>query len=386
MTLEDNRSSQFSTKPACRLSLFGKSFYVRYLILLWKKMLGPKPIRPIHHYILPGLFVLGLFVILIIRTPDSKSLKEYNGQIMGTYWIVKTINGTPDLQKEIHDQLNDINSKMSTYLPQSEISQFNIHLGTDPFPISKETLDVVQAAQKISTHSQGAFDISIKPLVDIWGFGAKAVEAPPEESEIALAMGKVGYDQLHIMGIGLKKDTSELEIDLSAIAKGYAVDRIAILLEKKGYTDYMVDIGGEIRAKGKNTKDRYWRIGIETPDGERGSYTDVIELNSMSIATSGDYRNFYEQDGKRISHTIDARSGLPITHRLASVSVLHPSAMMADGWATALNVVGPEEAIKIANEQNLNIMLIVRTEKGEHETEYSNQFERYRITKKTDPE
>ena len=342
-------------------------------------MLGPKPIRPLHHYILPGLFVLGLFIVLVIRSPTQNTQQDLKGQIMGTYWIVKTLQKDEELHDIIQNTLDEINEKMSTYIPQSELSQFNAQHSIDPFSMSEETIEVLRAAQEISTHSQGAFDISIKPLVDLWGFGTKSIEDPPKEKDIALAMGNVGYKKILISDNHIQKLNPSMELDLSAIAKGYAVDRISILLEEKGHEHYMVDIGGEIRAKGKNAKGLEWRIGIETPDAERGAYTDVVLLSNMAIATSGDYRNYYEQDGKRISHTIDARTGMPITHTLASISVLHPSAMMADGWATALNVLGPKEAMERARKHNLNIMLITRTPDGEHEIEYSNQFEEYRI-------
>ena len=346
-------------------------------------MFGPKPIRPVHHYILPGLFVFGLFVSIIVRSPEARKQQNYEGQIMGTYWIVKVIEGTPELQEIIQSRLNSINQKMSTYIPQSELSLFNEHASTAVYPLSRETKEVIAAAQIISKYSNGAFDISVKPLVDLWGFGPKAIESLPQDSDIALILGIVGYDMIHIQEDGIRKDVPELEIDLSSIAKGYAVDQIGLLLEEKGYHNYMVDIGGEIRAKGLNTQNRAWRIGIETPDAQRGSYTEIISLENMSIATSGDYRNYYEQDGKRISHTIDARTGRPITHALASVSVLHTSAMIADGWATALNVVGPIDALNIAKEQQLDIMLIIRNTDGTHDVQYSNHFPQYISTNNT---
>ena len=136
-------------------------------------MLGPKPIRPLHHYILPGLFVLGLFVALIVRTPEQYGQQNLQGEIMGTYWIVKTLHGDPALREDIQKELDGINSKMSTYLPDSELSLFNAHQDSTPYPFSAETIEVIRAAQKISTYSAGAFDITIKPLVDLWGFGSK---------------------------------------------------------------------------------------------------------------------------------------------------------------------------------------------------------------------
>ena len=167
--------------------------------------------------------------------------------------------------------------------------------------------------------------------------------------------------------------------DLSTIAKGYGVDEVVALLESQGHSNYLVEIGGEMRVAGTKGNGVPWRIAVEKPVTQERAVQSILSIGNNAIATSGDYRNYYEQDGKRISHTIDARTGMPITHTLASISVLHPSAMMADGWATALNVLGPKEAMERARKHNLNIMLITRTPDGEHEIEYSNQFEEYRI-------
>ena len=169
----------------------------------------------------------------------------------------------------------------------------------------------------------------------------------------------------------IQKTILKQEIDLSAIAKGYAVDQIAELLHNKGYQDYMIDIGGEVRTAGHNPKGNLWKIAIEQPDADRGAYSAILTLDNLAIATSGDYRNYYEANGVRISHTIDPRTGSSITHTLASVSVAHKSTMMADAWATALNVLGPQEALSYAQKYNLQVMLIIRNPNGDYDVKYS---------------
>ncbi|MEC7987692.1 MAG: FAD:protein FMN transferase [Myxococcota bacterium] len=349
-------------------------------------MFGPKPLRPLSHYILPGLFVAALFVFQATRRPTQSNQYELKGSIMGTYWSAKIIATSipPALPEELVAELDVINQKMSTYISDSEISQFNQFRKTSPFPLSADTLTVIQNAQHISKHSQGAFDISIRPLVNLWGFGSNSSDTTPEEEDIALALHKIGYEKLVLSETHLQKKEPDLEIDLSAIAKGYGVDHIAQNLTHKGYDNFMFEIGGEIKAKGKNLQNVPWRIGIDMPDAERGSIIERIELSNVSIATSGDYRNYYEQNGQRISHTIDARNGRPITHNLASVSVIHESAMLADGWATALNVLGPKQALQIAKEQQLAFMMVLRKPNSDFQIRYSDAFHQYRIDGKVE--
>ena len=344
-------------------------------------MFGPKPLRPISHYILPGLFVVALFAVQVTRRPAALNEYELKGTTMGTYWTAKIITGTlsPTLPQELTAELDIISQKMSTYIPDSEISRFNQSRKTTPYPIADDFLSVVRSAQYISKHSQGAFDISIRPLVNLWGFGANSSDTPPADEDIALALHKIGYEKLILGDTYLQKKEPDLEIDLSAIAKGYGVDQLARQLKKKGLNHFMIDIGGEIHTQGHNLSKKPWRIGIDRPDAVRGQLAEQVQLSNMSIATSGDYRNYYERDGKRISHTIDARTGQPITHNLASISVIHNSTMMADGWATALNVLGPKQALQIAKEQNLAIMMILREPNNNFVIQYSDAFQQYRI-------
>jgi thiamine biosynthesis lipoprotein len=206
-------------------------------------------------------------------------------------------------------------------------------------------------------------------------------ESSPSNADIALYLGRVGYTQLTVTDDAVQKSLPELTVDLGAIAKGYSVDKVGRALEAEGITDYLVEVGGEVRARGTNGANAPWRIGIEQPDALLGSVQALVGLPDMSLATSGDYRNYYEdEDGQRISHTIDARNGRPITHALASVSVIHEDAIMADAWATALSVLGPDEGMAMAEEQGLPVLMLVRDGAGEFITRASANFDAYRVT------
>ena len=219
-------------------------------------------------------------------------------------------------------------------------------------------------------------------MVNLWGFGpAKSQNQIPEQDDIQAMMLQVGSDAINLRqsdkGFELRL-TSQRYIDLSAIAKGDAVDVLGHLLQKQGIDNYLVEVGGEIIAHGIKPENKPWRIAIEAPNDDGRSVQIIIPLSSMGVATSGDYRNFFEQDGQRFSHTIDGRTGYPVKHNLASVSVLHESVAMADAWATALTVLGAEEGLKLAEEHSLAAYFIVRTDKG-FEQYASRRFEQLRL-------
>jgi thiamine biosynthesis lipoprotein len=293
---------------------------------------------------------------------------------MGTFYTVKIVKRDfenlsiqkDSLKKKIDSLLIQINQKMSTYLTDSEISQFNQYRKSDWFAVSSELVLVVESALDISAKSEGAFDITTGPLVNLWGFGPEnRSELVPGEDEIRARKLLVGFEKLQVRDkpAGIKKEISDLYCDLSAIAKGYGVDQVAIFLEKIGYANYMVDIGGEIKAGGKRSHTDYWKIGVAIPEEKLG-IQKVIPLYNMAVATSGDYRNYFEKDGIRYSHMIDPRSGRPITHHLASVTVLHDSCMIADALATAIDIMGPETGLEFALMRELPVFLIVRKGNG----------------------
>ncbi len=318
--------------------------------------------------------------LLAIASCGSNSEAVFSGQTMGTTYTVKLITQPDDmpgikgdeLQQLLDSELDRINQLMSTYDETSELSRFNASAPARPFSMSPDTIEVLKTSALIYQQSQGAFDVTVGPLVNLWGFGpgAKAVRLDadennsiPSDEDIAAALARTGFDRLSIESTSITKQ-GDIYLDLSAIAKGYAVDRLADILKGKGFENYLVEVGGELKAHGLNSRGEPWTVAIEKPDSLSRSIYKVIELRDMSMATSGDYRNYYEVDGIRYSHTIDPRSGRPITHSVVSVSVIAPSAALADGYATAIDVLGKEAGLALAEAQNLAVLVITRTDSG----------------------
>lgn len=303
-----------------------------------------------------------------LSTDKSVSLQ---GNTMGTYWNITIADNKVTIQKEILEQeikdiLHEVNQQFSTYIPDSEISRFNALTSTEPYTVSGEVVEVVQAAQSISELTGGAFDITVAPLVNLWGFGPELKIHKPELSAIEKTLKDVGYQYLKATDnpTSLIKEHSRLKVDLSAIAKGYGVDRLAQLLGRHGMKNYLIDIGGELKVKGFNPKGDLWRIAVEKPVSGKRQVQQLIQLDNIGVATSGDYHNYFEEDGVRYSHTIDPTTGKPITHKLASVTVLHQSAMMADALATAINTMGETKGLDFAKQQGLEVYMIVRADNG----------------------
>lgn len=291
----------------------------------------------------------------------------FQGPTMGTGYTVKVV--ARDLEEGRHgelaalitERLEEVNSKMSTYQATSELSRFNAWQGGTPFPLSEQTHEVIELALEVARSSGGAFDVTVAPLVEAWGFGPS--EEPPEslsEDALAALRDRVGFEKLELVpGQGLRKLDQRVTFDLNAIAKGYAVDRVAQGLLQEGFTDFMVEVGGEVRTAGHNASGAPWRIGIEAPQAGRHALHSVVSLSGFSLATSGDYRNYYEVDGQRFSHTIDPRTGRPVEHAGASVSVIASECAVADAWATALLALGPEEGYELALEEGLPALFLI---------------------------
>lgn len=301
-------------------------------------------------------------------------LVALTGETQGTTFSIKVVGEdiaderTAALQTAIEARLDGIDHAMSVYRPDSDLSRFNESASTDPTPVAPDLIAVLQMAREISEVTGGAFDVTVGPLVLAWGFGPSHKErSEPTESEIAALRERVGYLNLETdMARGtLRKARSDLVCDVNAIAQGFTVDKLCEDVEMLGWTDYMVEVGGEVRARGHNAEGVPWRIGIERPVSGARELAHIVALSGLGLATSGDYRQYREEGGIRISHTIDPRTGRPIAHALASVSVLHESCAMADAYATALMVLGPEAAEAFARQQNLAAMFVVHTESGD---------------------
>ncbi|KFZ28266.1 hypothetical protein IDAT_09645 [Pseudidiomarina atlantica] len=285
---------------------------------------------------------------------------------MGTTYHIRYVTADPrhdseQLQERVDGLLAQINSQMSTYDPQSELSRFNSKLTTEPVVVSRSLENVVARALAIAEETDGLLDVTVGPLVNLWSFGPQQrPESVPTAVELEAAMKMTGYRHLTVENHQLQKSIPELYVDLSTIAKGYAVDRVARLLEQMEIQNYLVEIGGEMRIKGSKPGNQPWRIAIEKPDATQRAAQRIVEINNAAIATSGDYRNYFEEDGQRYSHIIDPRTGKPIQHNLVSVTVITDNCMDADAYATALTVMGPEQALTFAEQKGLAVMLITR--------------------------
>ena len=319
-------------------------------------------------------YVLFFFILIAYSCSNNpgEKLLVFDGYTMGTTYsikIVKDINSKIEyagIKPVVDSLLKGVNHQMSTYIEDSEISCFNKSEAGKWFPVSKDLSLVINTAKKISELSGGAFDITVGPLVNLWGFGPEKKNYElPDSVEITKRKRIVGYEKLHISSdsAALKKDVDELYCDLSAIAKGFGVDEVGEYFEKLGINNYMVEIGGEVTTRGFNASNEPWKIGITTPDSPSG-IQEVVSLSNLSMATSGDYRNYFEKDGVRFSHTIDPRTGKPITHNLASVTVIHENCMTADAAATAIDVLGPDDGMELGNKMGLAVYMILRAEDG----------------------
>lgn len=308
---------------------------------------------------------------------EGRSSTVLEGRTMGTSWRVVVVappSATAALQHEIEVLLADIERSMSTFDPESELSRFNRHASREPFRASSSLVEVMSVALSISRASGGAFDPTVGPMVDAWGFGPKPrPDHPPSEAEIAALRERVGWAKVSVHEDTLVKGDPRLELDLSAIAKGYAVDRVALLLEERGYANHLVEIGGEVRATGRAAGGRRFLVGVETPSDNGSGVQSRVTLD-RALATSGNYRNFYDLADKRVAHTLDPRTGVPVQHRLLSASVLHERCAAADAWATALMVVGPELAWELATAHGLEVLLLIEGEGGRIETRVTPGF------------
>ncbi|MFA0414694.1 FAD:protein FMN transferase [Vibrio renipiscarius] len=315
---------------------------------------------------------LVVFASLLVLAGCEKSVEQVHlsGPTMGTTYNIKYIEqeglATADvLQAEIDRLLEEVNDQMSTYRKDSELSRFNQHQTSEPFTVSPQTATVVKEAMRLNGLTLGALDVTVGPLVNLWGFGPEArPDVVPTEEELAARKAYTGIQHLSLEGNALSKDIPNLYVDLSTIAKGWGVDVVANYLQSQGVQNYMVEVGGEMRLKGVNREGVGWRIAIEKPSVDERSIQEIIEPGDMAIATSGDYRNYFESDGVRYSHIIDPKTGYPIHHKVVSVTVLDASSMTADGLATGLMVLGEERGMQIANENNIAAFMIVKTDDG----------------------
>lgn len=316
-------------------------------------------------------------LMLVACGDDGRQQQQFSGKTMGTTYTVKYLTDAnsqlpppEQVQAELDHLLQEVNRQMSTYQDDSEISRFN-RMPAGEMVISTDFATVVAEAISLHELTEGALDVTVGPLVNLWGFGPnKSVIRSPNAEELAAAEAVVGINKIHLNRhdnrTQLGKLADGVSVDLSAIAKGFAVDKLAEHLDGLGIEHYLVEIGGELRARGHNQQNQPWSVGIEEPQLlQHQSTRVVVALQNQALATSGDYRNFHsDAEGRRLSHIINPQTGIPISHNLASVSVVADNTMRADGLATGLFVLGEERSMALAEQHGLAIFLIVKTPEG----------------------
>lgn len=320
------------------------------------------------------VFGLALFLVFVITGCKKKPHEfKFGGKTMGTTYSVIVYEiideqKIKDLEVGVLDELNKINDSMSTWKKDSDLSKFNSFVANEYMQMPKDILSLIEIAKNIGESTGGKYDITIGALVDLWGFGSKGSrDKPPSKAQIDEALKLVGADKLvvDLKENKLMKKVAGLEVDLSSIAKGFAVDKVSEYLKSEGLNNFLVEIGGELRASGTKSGGNIWKIGIEKPlkDGKLEPQK-IIDLDNFSIATSGNYKNYFKYGDKYYGHTIDPTTGASAIHNLLSVSVLHQKCALADAWATALMVSGEKHALEIAEREGLVAYLMVNTKEG----------------------
>ncbi|MDO5290453.1 MAG: FAD:protein FMN transferase [Pseudomonadota bacterium] len=301
----------------------------------------------------------------------AEPIVKFGGPTMGSTYQISYVaeSGTPGMvaaQAAVQAVLREVDDAVSTYRPDSALARFNAAPAGTCMAMPEAALALARHAQALHQASGGAFDVTLLPALNAWGFGPQARATgslAPSDAELAALRQRVGQPHLRVQGTQLCKD-APVQVDFNSIAAGYAVDRIAQQLQAQGVRHYLIDVTGEMRAAGRKPDGAPWRIGIEAPlDGVRQAQK-IIALNAQSVSTSGDYRNWREVDGQRVSHVLDARSLRPVTHALAAVTVVAPSALQADGLSTLLMVLGPQHGFDYAQQHRIAALFVSRVGTG----------------------
>ena len=326
------------------------------------------------------LLLAAALMLAACQFGDDREVVHLSGMTMGTTYHITAIGADLDqaaLATAVEAQLAAVNASMSNWDPDSEVSRFSASQQTAPMKISDGFATVMAAAAQVNAQSEGRFDVTLGPLIELWGFGPRTPDDPvPADAAISAALKRVG--QARVLSLDttagtLAKSDPGVGINLSAIAKGYGADSVAAALREAGVNDYMVEIGGDLVTRGTNAEGERWRIGIETPEPGARTVQLVVSVSDRGLATSGDYRNFFEADGVRYSHLLDPATGRPITHRTTSVTVVAQNAMLADAWASAMLVLGQAAGLEIADAQNLAVFFISRDASGAQDAYITSQ-------------
>ena len=325
-------------------------------------------------------FALVVLMGMMSACGNGDSLESIDGPTMGSTYSIKYVRhadlpAPADVQVEVEKILAEVDQQMSTYRSDSDIERFNTLPANRCQKMPAPILELVSVGEQLSVQSEGSFDLTVEPLLNLWGFGPQAREEKvPTAQALAEVRQRVGHGHLRIDGDQLCKDAA-VEVDFNSIAAGYAVDRIAARLEALGIRNYLAEATGELKAAGRKLDGSPWRIALEEPRDDQQVAERIIAVDGYGLSTSGDYRNYFVQGGQRFSHTFDARTGAPVSHTLASVTVIHPSALMADGLSTLLLILGPERGWDYAEKHDIGAFFVIRADTG-FVTRSSHAFER----------
>ncbi len=322
-------------------------------------------------------------------TPKAQ-VTVLDGKTMGTFWRVSVVgldqNRVEELRQKVQTLLDGDDQLLSTWKNDSALMRFNHSQSTTPWPVSEGMADIVTESLRIGQKTQGAMDITVGPLVNLWGFGPdKQPVKTPTQAQIDAAKARTGLEKLTVINRAgqqyLQKSIPDLYVDLSTVGEGYAADHLARLMTEEGISRYLVSVGGALVSRGMNGEGQPWRVAIQKPTDRENAVQAIVDINGHGISTSGSYRNYYELDGQRISHVIDPQTGRPITHKLVSVTVIAPTALEADGWDTGLMVLGTEKAQQVVREQGLAVYMIMKEGDG-FTTWMSPQFRAFLVSGK----
>lgn len=322
-----------------------------------------------------------LSVVILLTGCDNTSepvapkaaVTVLDGKTMGTFWRVSVIGigkaQADELQKKVQRLLDGDDMLLSTWKNDSALMRFNHSQSLTPWPVSEAMADIVTESLRVGQKTHGAMDITVGPLVNIWGFGPeKQPVKTPTQAQIDAAKARTGLQYLSVINRAgqqfLQKSLPDLYVDLSTVGEGYAADHLAQLMTQEGISRYLVSVGGALVSRGMNADGQPWRVAIQKPTDRENAVQAIVDINGYGISTSGSYRNYYELDGQRISHVIDPQTGRPITHKLVSVTVIAPTALEADAWDTGLMVLGPQKAQQVVREQGLAVYMILKEGEG----------------------
>jgi thiamine biosynthesis lipoprotein len=318
------------------------------------------------------LLVIVVAIFFVTTGYNVKREHIISGKTMGTTYRIKVVTGffgsISGLKEKIDDRLRAIDKSMSIYIKDSEISRFNASRSVgEPFYVSEDIWRVITVGKTLYHLTQGAWDGTVNPLVNLWGFGVEEKKKPlPAKQKIDNLLTEIGFDKIEVSEKPyLVKRKASVSLDFGSIAKGYAVDEVAHLIHQNGIEQYLVEIGGEISASGYRQDGKPWRVGINVPriDAPLNRVYRVVELHEGALATSGNYRNYFINNGIRYSHILDPRTGYPVENNVVSASVVAETCVFADGLATALMVLGPEKGIPLVNRLDSVECLIICEEK-----------------------